>query len=261
MGPPVTVGGGLKLRILGCHGGSVGPFRSSAYLLDDRFLVDVGSGVLALTIPEARALEACVITHSHLDHIGFLPALCDLREDGPTLRVFGIPETLAAIHDHLFNGTIWPDLTRLPPDRPRLALHPVATDSPFTLGRLTFRAIPVSHTVPAVGYLVDDGGRPIVFSGDTGPTERLWRAATDANAALVLVDVALPDRMTGVARHRGHLTPALLRDVLTQLPSDAKVRLIHLKPGHLDELLHDLEPILASDPRVAIAEQDGVYDV
>ncbi len=250
----------MKLRILGCYGGVIGQFRSSAYLLDGRILVDAGSGVLALTIPEARALEACVITHSHLDHIGFLPALCDLRDNCPTLHVHAIPETLAAIHDHLFNGVVWPDLTVLPPGRPRLALHPIATDAPFPLGGLTFRAIPVSHTVPAVGYLVDDGGRPVVFSGDTGPTERLWQAAADANARLVLVDVAMSDRMTDVAQRYGHLTPALLREVLPRLPSDAKVRIIHLKPGYLDEVLHDLEPILASDARVAIAEQDGVYE-
>ena len=38
-----------------------------------------------------------------------------------------LPETLAALRAHIFNGVIWPDFTRLPSaEQPTLALEPFA---------------------------------------------------------------------------------------------------------------------------------------
>ena len=51
-----------------------------------------------------------------------------------------LPETLTALRQHIFNGVIWPDFTRLPS-----AEHPVLEFLPFgdrTVGSDTIRPVP-----------------------------------------------------------------------------------------------------------------------
>jgi hypothetical protein len=55
------------------------------------------------------------------------------------------------------------------------SVHTLRPDEPNRTGeRLTVIPILVNHTVPTTGFIVHDGVSALVFSGDTGPTERLW---------------------------------------------------------------------------------------
>ena len=35
--------------------------------------------------------------------------------------------------------------------------------------------VPVSHAVPTLGLVVDDGEAVVAFPSDTGPTEEFWK--------------------------------------------------------------------------------------
>ena len=37
----------------------------------------------------------------------------------------------------------------------------------------------VEHTVPTTGFVIHDGETGFVFSGDTGPTKRIWQIARE----------------------------------------------------------------------------------
>ena len=45
--------------------------------------------------------------------------------------------------------------------------------------RLWVTPVPVDHTVPSTGFIVRDSETGFVYTGDTGPTERLWQLARE----------------------------------------------------------------------------------
>ncbi len=97
--------------------------------------------------------------------------------------------------------------------------------------------IPVSHVVPAYGYVLDDGASSVVFSGDTGPTEAIWAAARAAkNLRAAFVECSFPDELAALAEASKHLTPATLRAEVAKLPADVPVFLYHMKPPTMDRL-------------------------
>jgi cAMP phosphodiesterase len=96
----------------------------------------------------------------------------------------------------------------------------------------------VAHPVESCGYVISDGTSALGISGDTGPTDRLWRmfqAAEELKA--VLVECSFPNELQALADLSGHLTPRSLEVELEKLDRpDVEVLLYHLKPAHLAEL-------------------------
>src|SRR6059058_3746056 len=102
----------MNIRVLGCSGSIAAGSRTTAFLLDDDVLIDAGTGVGELTLAELTRIEHILISHSHLDHVLAIGLLADsvMRERaaagrGP-IRVHALPETIAALRTHIFNGVI-----------------------------------------------------------------------------------------------------------------------------------------------------------
>ena len=84
---------------------------------------------------------------------------------------------------------------------------------------------------------------PSVFSGDTGPTDRLWelaRALGDVRA--IIVETSFPDRLEALASVSGHLTPSLLARELDKMPP-CPVWVYHIKPMFYDETVDQLDQL------------------
>ena len=118
----------MQIRVLGCSGGIAAGCRTTAFLIDDDLLVDAGTGLGDLSLDELAQIDHILLSHSHLDHVLGVPLLADSvirrRAGRPPIQVHGLSATLAALRDHVLNGVIWPDFTRLPSaDRPVLALQ------------------------------------------------------------------------------------------------------------------------------------------
>jgi len=67
----------MRLRILGCSGGIGGELRTTSMLLDDDVLIDAGTGVGDLSLPQLAQINDVFVTHSHLDHVTSIPFLLD----------------------------------------------------------------------------------------------------------------------------------------------------------------------------------------
>src|SRR5689334_15822365 len=125
----------MQIRVLGCSGSIGGECRTTSLLLDDDVLIDAGTGVGDLTLEELNAIDHILISHSHLDHVLAIGLLADsvmrrrAAEGRGPIRVHALPETIAALRTHIFNGVIWPDFTRLPS-----AEHPMLEFAPFAIG-------------------------------------------------------------------------------------------------------------------------------
>ena len=69
----------MDLRVIGCHGGETPKHRTSAFVLDDDLAIDAGSLTSGMELKAQCALEACLVSHAHLDHIRDLATIADNR--------------------------------------------------------------------------------------------------------------------------------------------------------------------------------------
>jgi ribonuclease BN (tRNA processing enzyme) len=236
----------MKLRILGSAGAEFPDFRPPAFLIDDHLLLDAGTIGSVLTEEEQSQIRHIFITHSHLDHIRAIPALADniiIRNLRHTVSVYGIQDVIAALRNHLFNNIIWPDFTVIPEaDNPVISFETIDTGVEYGVNGYCIRAIPVNHTVPAVGFLVKQGGATLLYSGDTGPTEELWRYANGID--VLIVEVSFPNELETLALLTKHLTSSLLQrelEKITLLPK--RILITHPKPQYVDIIREEVEAL------------------
>ena len=243
----------MQIRVLGCSGGIAAGCRTTAFLLDDDLLIDAGTGLGDLSLDALARIDHIVLSHSHLDHVLGVPLLADSvirrRAGRPPIQVYGLPATVAALRDHVFNGVIWPDFTRLPSaDRPVLALRTFDTGQVLAFGHRRIEVLPASHTVPAVGFALlgsGDGGA-WVFTGDTGPNPALWQRLRSLRVRHLVIETTFRDDDHPVASASRHLHPAALGLELAQLAEGAEVHITHVKPGEMPTVMAEIG---ALDPR------------
>jgi 3',5'-cyclic-nucleotide phosphodiesterase len=229
----------LDLRVIGCHGGETPKHRTSAFVLDDRVAIDAGSLTSGMDLPAQAALEAVLVSHAHLDHVRDLATIADNRNQNgaPPLVVAGTKQTIAILKKHFFNNLLWPDFSKIPSAR-RPAIRYVLLEPEKTLSMAGYRvtAVPVSHTIECCGFLVRGKDGSIAYSGDTGPTDRLWEVLSEVDdLKALLMEVSFPNGEARLARVSGHHTPdTLARDMRKLKNGKAKelpTLLYHIKPS------------------------------
>jgi ribonuclease BN (tRNA processing enzyme) len=235
----------MRIRVLGCSGGIGAGSRTSALLIDDDVLIDAGTGIGDLELNDMDSIRHVFLTHSHLDHIAGLPMLADriFEENiGTPLTVYAREETLRALQDHLFNGVIWPDFAQLPsPERPMLRYCVCSPGDTITIGHRDFYAIDVMHSVPSLGYTVQNSGGVFAVSGDTKTNETLWPVLNACDDLRVLViEVSFPDEMAELAAIAGHYTPKTLTDDLKRLQHEPEIWLTGMKPGEEERIFEQV---------------------
>lgn len=254
----------MKVKVLGAYGSEGQGQRPSAFLVDDRVLVDAGTVGGALSVPEQIEIEYALLSHAHLDHIAGLAFLTDtLAMVAPDRRVTacGIAPVIESLQAHAFNDALWPDFTTIPsPSNAVLAFRPLVEEAEARVGDLWVTPVHVDHTIPTTGYVIHNGETGFVFSGDTGPTQRLWRVARQMRGLKALiVETAFPNRLNMLARASGHLTPDMLRREMDKMPADIPIWVYHIKPQLYQETAEELAKI---DPtRIHILEQGKTYTI
>jgi ribonuclease BN (tRNA processing enzyme) len=240
----------MRIRVLGCSGGIGAGSRTSALLVDDDVLIDAGTGIGDLQLDEIASIRHVFLTHAHLDHIAGLPMLADSIFDenfDTPLTVYAREETLRAVQDHLFNDVIWPNFAKLPsPERPMLRYAVCSPGDTITIDHRNFYAVDVMHTVPTLGYTVQNSGGVFAVSGDTKTNETLWPVLNACDDLRVLViEVSFPNEMAQLAHDAGHYCPNTLVKDLQRLDHEPQIWLTGMKPGEEDRIL---EQVLSAAP-------------
>ena len=254
----------MEIKVLGCYGADAlldngQRCNPTGFLLNRSILLEAGTSSGALSLAEVTALRSVLLSHSHLDHIQSLSSLTEAlfgRVSAP-VTIFGTTVVIDTLKAHFFNDRLWPDFTKLPtPDRPTIQYGVIEQGRPMTIEGVTVTAIPVNHSVPTVGFVIEDSTSAIVYSGDTWCTDDLWLTATCArNLKAAFIEVSFPNEMASLVQISGHLTPQLAYREFQKLKRpDIPLYLYHMKPAYLGEIQNQVKAL--GDPNIHIL-QDG----
>jgi ribonuclease BN (tRNA processing enzyme) len=176
----------VKLTVIGCAGSAPGPkSAASSYLVEQdgfRLVLDLGNGsfgpLQAHTDP--AAVNAVFLSHLHADHcLDVAPFVVWHRYSGrsPSGRVplyapVAAERRLALAYDADGDG-----LTDV------FDFVPVGAGS-FTLGPFDVTLARTAHPIECYAIRLTVDGRSLVYTGDTGPSERVIELARGADVLL-----------------------------------------------------------------------------
>ena len=226
----------MDLRVIGCHGGETPRHRTSSFVLDDRLAIDAGALTSGMELRAQCALEAVLVSHAHLDHIRDLATIADNRAQNQCkpLIIAGTKETIKLLQKHFFNGKLWPDFTKIPTvSKPTITYLVLKPEVKTKIAGFTVRSILVSHTIECCAFIVEAKDGAIAYSGDTGPTDRLWEVLNEVdNLKAMLMEVSFPNTEQRVATLSGHHTPQTLGPEMKKYKNakELPTLLYHIKP-------------------------------
>jgi len=105
-------------------------------------------------------IDHILLTHAHLDHTCGILFLTDnvLSQRQTPITIYSIPFVINSLKEHMFNNVIWPDFTQIP-----------NADSP-------------------VGLVKGRSGA-ILYTGDTGPTKKIWKVVASVKELRAIISV------------------------------------------------------------------------
>ena len=204
----------MNIRILGAHDRESRSSRFTCLLIDDVLAIDAGALSSSLSFRAQQRLKAILLTHQHYDHIRDIPAIgINLFTLGRAIDVYATQTVRDVLAEHLLNGTLYPKMLELPETSPAIRFTVVEPYQPLQIEGCSVLPVPVSHSVPTVGYqLSSPSGGVVFYTADTGPgLADCWE---HVSPQLLIIEVTMPDKYEEFARESGHLTPSLLKQEL-----------------------------------------------
>jgi ribonuclease BN (tRNA processing enzyme) len=234
----------MRLTVVGCAGSFPGPESSaSCYLFEAegfRLVIDMGNGALGALQRYTGLfdIDAVCLSHLHADHCVDLYQYQIARRYAPggprpKIPVYGPEGTadrIAMIHGPGSDDGIADSFT-----------FRTLTPATQSIGPFTVTTGYVNHPVTTFGFRIEQGGRTVAYSGDTGPSDELVRLARGADVLLCEASfLDGPDLPTNV-----HLTASQAAEHATRAGVGELV-LTHL--------------VAWNDPMRSVGDAVGVFD-
>lgn len=249
----------MQILTLGASGGLEPQQGTSAFYLPPHTLIDAGTGAQRLAGRERAQLHQVLLTHAHLDHVAGLPFLVDtqfemLMEKEQILSIHALPAVLEILERHIFNGSVWPDFTRLPSaEAPVMRYVPIVFWQPLVLEGAAGQSLqatpfPLSHGVPNCGYCISDGRTRMAVCGDTGLSDTSIASLNRLGPLdRLIIECAFGNHLDSLAEVTYHLTPQRLKTLLGSLDTAPKeLWITHLKPNQRSRIAMELHQTLPS---------------
>jgi ribonuclease BN (tRNA processing enzyme) len=228
--------GKMRIQVLGCGDafGSGGRFNTCFHVSagERHFLIDCGASALIAIRRfgvDPNAIQMVILSHLHGDHFGGLPFLildaqfvsrrtAPLTIAGPR----GVQQRLHALMEAMFPGSTESER------RFSIQVVELAAEEPTTLNGVTVTPFEVPHPsgAPAFALRLEQAGKVICYSGDTGSLEPIIPAARGA-------DLLIAEAYTARKQVPYHLNWAALQGRLGEIGAK-RVVLTHMSPDMLD---------------------------
>lgn len=225
----------MRLKVLGAYGASDAEHNLTGYLIDDWFAVDAGTLTSKLSFVQQARVQAVFVTHPHADHIRDLPHLIHNRfsqASGP-LTIFAAKDVMELLTRDVFNGIIWPDFSNIVApltNKPAVQYRPLTNGKRIVFNDVALTPVPVDHQIPASGVILELAGQSIVFTGDTGPTQEIWKRTNKTqNVVAVVTEASFPNDQQQLADETAHLSPNTFGEELKKITVDSPVYASHRK--------------------------------
>ncbi|MEA2490274.1 MAG: hypothetical protein QOH21_2066 [Acidobacteriota bacterium] len=224
----------MRLKVLGAYGASDAEHNLTGYLIDDWFAVDAGTLTSKLSFAQQSRVQAVFITHPHADHIRDLPHLIHNRfaQNTPPLTLFAARDVMELLMRDVFNGVAWPDFSKIMQQsgKPVVQYRPLTHGKKVMFNDVGITAVPVDHQIPAAGVILELNGQAITFTGDTGPTQEIWKRTNKIdNVVAIVTEASFPNDQQALADETAHLSPNTFGEELKKITVDAPVYASHRK--------------------------------
>jgi ribonuclease BN (tRNA processing enzyme) len=237
----------LRLKVLGCYGGSAPGMRLTSYLVEDRLAIDAGCLTDVLSVREQARISHVFLSHSHIDHIVTLPFLLDNvlpLIDQPVL-LYGPEDTIRSLREHIFNEIIWPDFTKIWNGRTHvLRMEPLAQGQTVRLPGVAITPFPMDHAVQCHGHLVQGPDSAVAICSDTVSTAGLLSILPAArNLKAVILEASFPERLARIAELSKHLSTVSFAEEAARIPAEIQILVSHLKPDCAEEIAGEIRTL------------------
>ena len=176
----------MKLTVIGCSGSGPGPTSpASCYLVEHdgyRLLLDLGNGAFGAlqAVADPDTVDAVFLSHLHADHcLDVAPFVVWHRYSGratggrvPMYAPVGAERRLAVAYD--LDGDGLTDVFDFVPVGP----------GAFDVGPFAAEIVRTVHPIECYAIRLTAGGRSLVYTGDTGPSEDVIALARGADVLL-----------------------------------------------------------------------------
>ena len=208
----------MEIQILGAHQLELQGARLTSLLIDGILLIDAGGVTSALSLSEQRKIKAILLSHHHFDHTRDLVTLAANAAyywQGQ-LAIYGLPYTLDMVRSHLLDGKMYANFLEYPSkEKPAVILEAVEPHNRTTIAGYDVLAVPVKHSVPAVGYQVTSSdGKSLFYTSDT--TAGIADCWQHVSPQLLVAEVIAPNKYGDWLKTAGHMCARLLKEELIQ---------------------------------------------
>ena len=235
------------IKVLGAAGSYSHTTEATSFLIEKNIVIDAGNIIQSMG-NTCCELEHIFITHTHFDHIVDLPFILEsyFKCRKKPLKIYALEENLLILQKHLFNWSIWPDFLKImnqnDPDSPSLQLIPIQYGETITIDTIEIKPIWANHTIATCGFQIKKNNQSFLFSGDTYLNEDLIDILNkDKTISTLLIDVSFSSAEEDLAFTSKHLTPKLLKQMLTSLTrDDVTIYTYHHKPLYVEKIDEEL---------------------
>ena len=208
----------MEIQILGAHLAELKGARLTSLLIDDTLAVDAGGLTSALSLPEQKKIKTVLLTHHHFDHtrdLVTLAANAGYYWQGQVV-VYALRYTLDIVTTCLLDGRIYTNFLEYPSkEKPTLILEAIEPYRRKIIAGYDVLAVPVKHSVPAVGYqITSSDGKSFFYTSDT--TVGISDCWQHVSPQLLITEVAGPNKYGDWLKKAGHLCAGFLKEELIQ---------------------------------------------
>jgi len=217
-------------------------------LIDRVLALDAGGLSSSLSLPEQEKIRVILLTHHHFDHTRDLLTLgFNIAFWQGHIEVYALRHTLDVLIPCLLDGKIYVNFLEFPSaEKPLLHLKTIEPYRKEVILGYEVLALPVRHSVPAVGYQISSpGGKNLFYTGDTGPgLSTCWQ---HVSPHVLITEISGPNKFTDELTRSGHFSPQSLKGELVQFRKlkgyMPRVVLIHIAPPYEQKVRDEVAEI------------------